>query len=242
MCNTFVIIPDPALNPNYLDNSKLIIQKRDALKILSILENIDNAKLNNKYFSMAFISPNEINAVKMWIGYTNALKVYYNYIIERINFLGLDNKDVTFDIDNSLYNVVPCYLENGKAIFNGEFNDYSFPPWFSYPPFYMAHRSFLFLNNPVYYAQFYCEDLMPFLNYGFLWPSNCDSSIYITWSFSYLEAIKASVPAKYKYTLEEIQRWIYNNKVNPRTLRKIKEGSRIYKDLVNAAIGHGFIR
>lgn len=264
MVNTLVIVPNPVINVNYFDNKQLISQRREVKMIIGSLEKIDHAIENN--LSMSTLEQNKLTmnnhpALCMWIGHTYALKFYYNCIVRKINsnqtfnyspYLPNTNNNITdsdsddefylYDIDESLVNVVDCHFDGVNTYFNGNFNKYSFPSWFTFPPFYMAHRAFLYLKDPIKYSFLYCQQLEPYLKKGFLWPSRTGNVIYTNWCMDYLEDLSLSVPAKHRYTYDETVKWLQNPNINPKTGRKIKQNGTLHKEYMDAAVGHGLIR
>lgn len=280
MVNTLVIVPNPLINVNYFDIKQLKSQRREVKTIIESLEKIDYVMDNNLSMNSIVHSKLTINnhpAVAMWIGYTYALKYYYNCIVRKINdtktFRYIDSSNISsnstntstnsttniiseivvidsdsddelnlYNIDESLVNIVDCHFDGISTYFNGTFNKYSFPPWFTFPPFYMSHRAFLYLKDPIQYSFLYCPELEPYLKKGFLWPTRTGNNIYIKWDMNYLEDLSLSVPAKHRYTYEETIMWLQNPSFNPKTGRKIKENGTLHKEYMEAAVGHGLIR
>ena len=242
MVNTFIVVPDPYTNAKYLDRNRLNSQRREAKMIIDVLEKIDYAVANGLPLDYSLLPWGNHPATKMWVGYTNPLKVYYNCIVKRWIELGYENNMPLYEIDENQYHVVPCYFDGVRTYFNGVFDQYAFPPWFSFPPFYMSHRAALFLKDPVFYSNLYTEDLKPYLTRGYLWPKNNGLEIYINWNLNYLEELGTGIPAKYRYSVEDTKRWLCSPFVNPKTGRSIKENGTIYREYKEAAIGHGLIK
>ena len=242
MVNTFVIVPDPYVNPRYLDRNRLNSQRREAKQIIDVLEKIDYCKQFNISLDHSSIPYGNHPATKMWIGFTNALKVYSNCVIRRWKELGYENNLPIYELNETLYHVVPCHFDGIRTYFNGVFDQYAFPPWFSFPPLYMSHRAALFLKDPVFYANLYTEDLKPFLTKGYFWPSNHSFDVYVNWDNKLLEEFGTGIPAKHRLSVEDVLKWLSNPLINPKTGRSIKENGTIYKDFKEAAIGHGLIK
>jgi hypothetical protein len=75
-------------------------------------------------------------AVRMWNGYLNALRVYYNTFLEHcINFHKI-----------KVVKLQPVELSPIALI--------QLPPWIGYEPFHASHRSNLLRKNQEYYKQF----------------------------------------------------------------------------------------
>ena len=84
-------------------------------------------------------------AVKMWKGYVNALKLYFNLCLEEWVSRGYKN------------NMKKEFIR-GKIVF---------PLWFGNPQFHSSHRSNLLRKNKKYYSKFSWKE-SPDLSY--VWP------------------------------------------------------------------------
>lgn len=227
MVNTFVVDSDLARNASLLDTKRLGKQRIEAKEIIDILESLDRGVIPKKKGWMNH------PATKMWYGYTNALKVYYNYILTEFKKRSDHNTMQYYDIDVSLYYVNP-YIGNGN--FKFPFTEYSFPPWFAFPPFILAQRASLIRKSPeIYNDIFNCEEIQPYLQYGYLWPSNHGNYIYTNWDMSYLSPIPTcGTPSHFTITREECILFIQKPYCNPKTGRKISPGAKIYNDYIEA--------
>jgi len=88
-------------------------------------------------------------AARMWRGYLDALKLYYNLAIEEWVRRGYRNRMKKMDIE-------------GEVLL---------PPWFGDEAFHAAHRSNLLRKDPVYYGQYGWQE-PPTLPY--VWPNGGD--------------------------------------------------------------------
>lgn len=234
MVNTFVVKEDLVENARYLDGNRLNKQRIEAKEIIDILESLDMGIIPEKKGWMYH------PATKMWRGYTNALKVYYNSILREFERRYTGNKMSYYDIDESLY-YINKYMGNGY--FERPFTEYSFPPWFSFPPFILSHRASLIRKDPNYYSKFDTHEVKPYLNYGYLWPSNYDNCIYDNWDMRYLSPIPiCGTPSYFTITRDECIMWLKNPFLNPKTGRTIKPNAKTYKSYIEASHYYGLIR
>ena len=86
-------------------------------------------------------------AVQMWVGYTEALKLYHNTMIKEWEGRGYRN-------NMPLMRVRPCRLV--------------MPPWLGAPRFHKRMQARLLAKDPVHYGQF-CWNVEPFYG-GYVWP------------------------------------------------------------------------
>lgn len=244
MVNTFVTTVDLAENAKNLDWRRLGKQRSEVTEIIGHLEIRDyNLYMVSQGKQDEQIVPNDtrhINhpATKMWYGYKNALKVYYNYIAREWVNRGYEHNMGYYQIDESKYFVNP-YIGNG--LFQYEFTEYSFPPWFGFPPLILSHRASLLRKDPSFYAKFNDAMLQPYIMHGYLWPCNHGNEIYLHWDMKYLAPYGAGVPAQYRIPRDECVKWLQNHHVNPKTGRSITESGTIYKDYVIASKFYGLI-
>ena len=145
-----------------------------------------------------------------------------------------------YDIDEKPYNIVTCQFNGKTAIYDhSKFNQFSFPFWVSFPPFYMSHQAALCRKDPKFYKNLIREELYPFIENGYLWPSNVNSNCYLDWNFSYHEPLSCGCPPIYRINTVEILRWLMNPNINPNTNRQISNTSQIYLDYKNAMENYG---
>lgn len=119
-----------------LDYKRLGKQRVEAKQILNILL--------GRTTSTAWVNH---PAVKMWKGYENTLKYYYNCILEEWIKRG--------------YNNTMCFEE--------VYNPIIYPAWFNNDEVFSSHRSNLLRKNKEYYSQFKwieSDDLL------YIWPIN----------------------------------------------------------------------
>lgn len=168
-------------------------------------------------------------STKMWMDYPDALKVYYNTMVKEWINRGYENNMKLYDVD-------PDVVE--------------WPWWFFWRPLHLSHRASLIRKNPEYYEQIFKlnkkeED---YLKLGYIWVSKLtDEQLDKIINDEELkpedicESIATGAPAQYKWTEEEIIRWIKNKNKNPRTGRKINPDAKtgIYKNLEKAAQYYG---
>jgi hypothetical protein len=132
---TFLPYPSILLSINCLDNKRLGKQRVEAFQILKIIEGraTSNAWKNHP-------------AVKMWSGYSEALKLYYNYCIDEWVGRGFKNTMQKYDVD---------------------FANFRMPSWWGDEKFHASHRSNLLRKNPEWYSQFSWTESSDLL---YVWP------------------------------------------------------------------------
>jgi len=118
-----------------LDSRRLGKQRVEAFQILNILLNRTNKKGWRNH-----------PAVKMWKGYENALKLYFN-------------KAVKLWISRGFKNNMRLEKIEGKIIF---------PHWFGNKKFHDSHKSNLLRKDPEHYFEF-SKDVPDNLEY--IWPN-----------------------------------------------------------------------
>ncbi len=133
---TFLPYPNIEKSLRVLDSQRLGKQRVEAFQILNILLNRTTTKAWRNH-----------PAVKMWKGYTNALKLYLNLSINEWVFRGYKNN---------------MKFENikGKIIF---------PHWYGNKKFHSSHKGNLLRKNKEYYSKFSWKE-SPKLPY--VWPNN----------------------------------------------------------------------
>lgn len=213
MVNTFIIseyLPDTF---TILDNKRLGKQRLEAKQIINILEKIDNGE---DVLKIGFASH---PATKMWIGYTDALKIYYNLC-------------VTAWINRGFKNTMPLYQINHNV---------NYPKFLSFLPLINSHKAALIRKDPIFYKHLKTEDIEPYMKLGYLWPNTSNDDMYINWDFKFLSPMGSGVPPQYRITREIIEKWITNKNKNPITNRNIKQTSKIYKEYETVAKFHKLI-
>jgi hypothetical protein len=131
---TFLPYPNLKKSLKVLDNRRLGKQRVEAFQILNILLNRTDKKGWRNH-----------PAVKMWKGYENALKLYFN-------------KSVKLWISRGFKNTMKFEEINGKIIL---------PKWFGNKKFHDSHKSNLLRKDSEYYFEF-SKDVSDDLEY--IWP------------------------------------------------------------------------
>ncbi len=118
---TFLPYPNLKKSVKILDSRRLGKQRIEAFQILNILIGRTKTKGWKNH-----------PAVKMWKGYTNALKLYFNLCLDEWAFRGYKNN-------------------MKKEIIRGRI---AFPAWLGNPKFHSSHRSNLLRKDKKYYSKF----------------------------------------------------------------------------------------
>ena len=126
---TFLPYPDFQKTAKCLDYRRLGKQRVEAKQIISLLERHDNGENISK------LPWGNHPAVKMWIGYTYALKGYYNDIVSEWINRGYKN-------NMKLYNLSEWDLMSPN------------PSWLGRKDFHDAHKSKLLQKDHKYYSKF----------------------------------------------------------------------------------------
>lgn len=221
MVNTFVISTDLTQCARQLDYRRLGKQRVEAMQIIKALEG------GNPGWS-------KHPATLMWKDHVSHLKVYCNHMIREWIRRGYNNTMQLYDLDESLYHVVPCDFDGITARFLSPFTAHSFPSWFSFPPFIYAHRAALVRKDPVFYASLLDEEVAKYMYRGYLWPHSLPPNAMEAWDASYLHPVGTGAPAQYRISKEEVLQWMEQPQVNPRTGRAISSTSAIYKGYLQA--------
>ena len=229
MVNIFIPFPNIYMSVKCLDRERLGKQRVECKQIIDLLEEYDRTHiLPEKGWSShpAFLS---------WIGFTNHLKVYFDICVKEWTDRGYVNNMQTYNIDQSKYNIVECSFDGKTATYNNsKFNEFSFPYWVSFPPFYKSHQAALLRKNPKYYIEYFGNELGEFINNGYLWPCRININCINDWNFSYHDTLATGCPPVFRIPLLTIIKWSFNPNVNPTTGRKISNTSAIYKDYLDA--------
>lgn len=233
MVNIFIIKPNIYETARLLDRQRICKQRIEAKQIIDALEEYDTTGTITK------AAWGKHPAVKSWIGFTNHLKVYFNIIVREWCSRGYKNTMQLYPIDEEPYNIVMCSFNGISVQYDrSSFNEYSFPFWISFPPFYLSHQASLCRKNPKHYKNLLCPELDPYLNNGYLWPCNVDMKCYTNWNFSYHEKLACGCPSVYKIGVIDVLKWLTNTLINPLTGRTITSRSEIYKANEDAMKGH----
>lgn len=226
MVNTFVLCQKKEQLFWDLDSKRLGKQRVEAMQIINILENGEKGYSNHP-------------AVKMWEGYVDALKVYHNLCIKEWIKRGFVNNMKLYDIDEDKYNIVECDFDGESSEFLGKFDEFSFPPWFSFIPLILSHRASLLRKDPIHYEMYNCPEIEYYYDRGYLWPSKAPDDMYTKWSFDYLDPIGTGAPSHFRISKDDAQLWSLNKTKNPKTGRSIKESATLYLDYKHAAEYYG---
>ena len=227
MVNTFIIYSDIYQTMKALDYRRLGKQRVEAKQIIDLLEYYDE---NDEFPEKGWKNH---PAVLSWIGYTNALKAYFNIcLLEWVN-RGYNNTMESYDVKESKYIARECEFDGKTCIFEKK-TKYSYPKFVSFPPYLFSHQAALYRKDPKFYDFFDMDELEEYINIGYLWPNKYDNKIYKKWKIKYLDPIGTGAPVQYRITEDEVKTWIKDKSKNPKTGRAIKKGAGIYNDYKKA--------
>jgi hypothetical protein len=131
---TFLPYPSIKKSLKVLDSQRLGKQRVEAYQILNILLKRTQKRGWKNH-----------PAVKMWKGYTNALKLYFNEAVKE--WISRDYK-----------NTMKLEIIKGKVVF---------PKWFGNKKFHSSHKSNLLRKNKKYYSEFNWNEPD---NLDYFWP------------------------------------------------------------------------
>jgi len=143
MVTTFLPYEDFVLSVRVLDNARLGKQRLEANQIIKILEVLDEGN------SVGKRGYSNHPATKMWIGYTDALKVYYNTVIEEWIRRGYNNSMETYE-------------DLPKKI--------KMPWWLGNVDFHKSHQASLVRKNEEFYSKKFPDLEVKYLKLGYVWP------------------------------------------------------------------------
>lgn len=142
MVVTFLPYPDIEKSLQSLDRTRISKQKLEASQILDVLEGRKKGWANHP-------------ATKMWVGYIDLLRIYYNKCIEECERRGFSNSMKKVDvIDNPIM-----------------------PWWWGWEEFHRSHQASLTRKHPCFYTPIFNDLDSFYLERGYIWPSRFDSSI-----------------------------------------------------------------
>jgi len=134
---------------NFQESSRIIDKKRcwkQCMEAWQMLNGFERERNGDKF------GYRNHAAIRMWVGYDEALKVYYNEFWYTC-------------VDIHHYNIVkikPIEVDHSKVVL---------PPWIGYEPLHSSHRSRLLQKNYEYYKQFNWKEDNEHLNeVNYLWP------------------------------------------------------------------------
>lgn len=232
MVNTFILDQDKDKIIVFLDDKRLGKSRVEAKQIIDNLE---------KYDSGIDFVENWITrhpAYKMWIGYTNSLKVYFNICLREWIKRGFNNTMEFYDIDEDKYTIVPWYKDGDKYFVDEEFTEFSFPQWVGFPPFILAHMASLLRKDQKHYSDFAIPELEEYYLLGYLWPSRHSDNnecIYENWDLKYLDPIGEGAPSHFRIPKESALEWSLDKTKNPISGRVISPSGKLYKDYLEAS-------
>ena len=218
MVNTFVTSSSPRC-VRHLDDKRLNKQRVEACQILDVLEGRSTSKgwINHP-------------ATLMWKGHTEALKIYINCCIYYWKKRGKNCNLNKFEVDE----------ENVE-----------WPWWFKWKDLHLSHKCSLLRKKPDYYEDIFelDEDEMEFMYHGYIWPTDISKST----KTKIVNGIKngtlkrfepnkvcrpigTGAPPQWRWSLDEVNTWLEDKNVNPKTNRKISSKSKngIYSDMEKA--------
>lgn len=136
MVVTFLPYPDFIKCAKVLDVKRLMKQRVEAYQIIRCLQGITQGYKNHP-------------AVKMWVGHTETLKLYFNCMIEEVYRRGYKNN-------------IPMYKINRKKI--------TCPWWLGYSTFHNSHKARLLQKNKDWYKKKFTVK-QEYLSQGYIWPT-----------------------------------------------------------------------
>lgn len=146
MVNTFVPFSNFRLIAAVLDYKRLGKQRVEARQILQALTGEKNGWSHH-------------TAVRMWIGYEEALKFYINCMIDEWIARG---------------------YKNSMEKYNVEEEHVIFPWWIRWRPVQYSHRASLYRKKPEYYKNYSFDDIPPIYHKcGYIWPSKLNEQQFI---------------------------------------------------------------
>jgi len=234
-----------------LDKQRLNKQKVEAKEILdaslidpNIQQNVRRGWINHP-------------AVKMWRGYANGLKYYFNKITEECVNRGMKNNMPLYEfteeqLNNIHQETIEEYLEqkekSTKEESTNDANKIILPWWFNWEPLWLSHQASLCRKLPAYYSNIFLQEpttqivnnLTEYLDKGYIWPEKLTPTQILEFKPEYCDPIGTGAPAIYRWTMEQVLEWIDEPLINPKTGKKIKESKNgIYGDIKKAAELYG---
>lgn len=226
MVNTFITSNDAVTCARNLDDRRLNKQATECMQLVDALEKGTGYKNHT--------------ATKMWVGYVPALKYYTNVMIREWIGRGKNNT---------------------RPYYNVHQNEIVWPWWWNWTDLHLTHKCSLLRKDPEYYSKiFHLQDREKrYMEIGYLWPSevtdylipryniqNMNQLISVLQSldsYNLCSPIGQGAPANYRWSREQVEKWIANPTVNPKTNRKISSTSKsgAYPDLVKAAKIYGYV-
>ena len=133
------------------------------------------------------------------------------------------------------------------------------PWWFTWKPMQLSHQCSLLRKDNEYYKKIFKlkTEEKEFMDHGYIWiqddqayinkklhqieDRNAQGPASLALTTKYCSPIGTGAPPQYHYAKHEIEIWIMEKCVNPKTGRKIKQGAAIYKALQKAALFYNLL-
>lgn len=225
MVNTFIVADDPRECARLLDYRRLGKQRLESKQIILALE--------AKYEKETGADVKESKwanhpAVKMWDGYITGLRYYYNSMVDEWVKRGYNNTMKKYDMP--------------------EIKDYTLVlPWFfTCKQLQLSHKCSLLRKDPDYYSKIFplTSEEKQYMQHGYVWPSNLTpeqvstmkKGIFVVEAFS---PIGAGAPAQYHISKSEVEKWLCNKNINPKSKRRISTDGTVYRTYIKAATYYG---
>jgi len=142
---TFLPYADFKKSAECLDYRRLGKQRVEAMQIINLLEKHDAGEDISK------LPWGNHPAVKMWIGCTYSLKMYYNYILKEWIDRGYKNNMEYYTDIKGLENYKSY---DGKRQFPKHIQAVELPNWFGRKDFHDAHKSNLLRKDKEFYGKY----------------------------------------------------------------------------------------
>lgn len=229
MVNTFITSSSLQECAENLDYKRLGKQRVEAYQLINVIEAMEQGKTLK-------IGWKNHPATKMWVGHLIPLKIYFNHMVREWVKRGYTNTMALYDVNEEEYKIIPSKFNGKKAIYKGQFNEKTFPWWFTFEPLVMSHKASLYRKYPEYYEKFNDAKLKPYLTKGYVWP-HLGEEMRHNWNDTYFAEIGTGAPAHFRISKEKALEWAEKKTINPETGRKISEDSPTYK-LYAKALAH----
>jgi len=131
---TFLPFPDFELSARILDNKRLGKQRVEAKTLLSVIDKVTSQSQN----STERIGWAHHPAVILWTPFPDALKLYYNTIVQEWIRRGFRNSMTLFSLPAK--------------------NAIQLPDWLGFDAFHASHRANLLRKDLRFYSQFHWEE------------------------------------------------------------------------------------
>lgn len=228
MVNTFIIgtIEETV---RALDGARLNKQRIETVQIISSIERGE---------------PRNHPAIYMWRGHVAALQQYHNaverecirrkYKPTHTIYTHVDHLEAVYaDLSEPL---PPCPDFDKPENLYGPVAIALYPWWFQWRPLHLSHQASLLRKAPEHYGHIFTSDeVQPYLNTGYIWPSKLTIAHPNDFTIDMCSDIGAGAPAQYRWSREEVERWVALPTRNPKTGRQLKPTKTgAYSDLCKA--------